>query len=59
MKKMYLINSVWTWIITGICGLILFFALKDHFDFMAGAPVGYSKESAIEQTIELFRDLVN
>lgn len=57
MNQKNLINSVWTWIIAGFCGLALFVGLNDRFDFMAGAPVSFSKESAIEHTTELFRDL--
>lgn len=56
-KQNVLINSVWAWILCGLCGFLLFFGLKDHFDFMTNAPVSYSKESAIEQTLTLFRNL--
>lgn len=58
MKKQFFnIKSIWPWIIAGISGLVLFFTLIEHFDFMANAPVSTSKKGAIEQTTQLFQDL--
>lgn len=45
------------WVILGLAGLLLFASLKNRFDFMANAPVAYSKETATEKTLNLFTNL--
>jgi len=55
--KLHLKRTLWTWIVPGIAGVVLFFMLSGQFNFMANAPVTESKESAVERTFGLFSDL--
>lgn len=49
-------HIIW-WVLFGVAGLIIFFALRGSIDFHAGASIEMSRDSALEHNIQLLQRL--